>query len=95
MAIDTYRRAIELQPNFPDAYCNLANALKEKGQVGRTPRNCDADMQDVSKYPILHCHTYVFIVFLAHSKISLVCCEHYFFNDRILEGSSKESCVLY
>ena len=22
-----------LQPNFPDAYCNLANALKEKGLV--------------------------------------------------------------
>ena len=33
LAIDTYRRAIELQPNFPDAYCNLANALKEKGHV--------------------------------------------------------------
>ena len=33
LAIDTYRRAIELQPNFPDAYCNLANALKEKGKV--------------------------------------------------------------
>ena len=33
MAIDAYRQAIELQPNFPDAYCNLANALKEKGQV--------------------------------------------------------------
>lgn len=33
LAIDTYRHAIELQPNFPDAYCNLANALKEKGQV--------------------------------------------------------------
>ncbi len=33
MAIDTYKRAIELQSNFPDAYCNLANALKEKGQV--------------------------------------------------------------
>lgn len=33
LAVDTYRRAIELQPNFPDAYCNLANALKEKGQV--------------------------------------------------------------
>ena len=33
LAIDTYRRAIELQPNFPDAYCNLANALKEKGDV--------------------------------------------------------------
>ncbi|CAG0902956.1 unnamed protein product, partial [Cyprideis torosa] len=33
LAIETYRRAIELQPNFPDAYCNLANALKEKGQI--------------------------------------------------------------
>ena len=33
LAVDTYRRAIELQPNFPDAYCNLANALKEKGLV--------------------------------------------------------------
>lgn len=33
LAIDTYRKAIELQPNFPDAYCNLANALKEKGKV--------------------------------------------------------------
>uniref|UniRef100_A0A915CTP2 Uncharacterized protein n=1 Tax=Ditylenchus dipsaci TaxID=166011 RepID=A0A915CTP2_9BILA len=30
LAIETYKRAIELQPNFPDAYCNLANALKEK-----------------------------------------------------------------
>lgn len=28
-----YRKAIDLQPNFPDAYCNLANALKEKGLV--------------------------------------------------------------
>ena len=33
LAIETYRRAIILQPQFPDAYCNLANALKEKGQV--------------------------------------------------------------
>lgn len=33
LAIDMYRKAIELQPNFPDAYCNLANALKEKGLV--------------------------------------------------------------
>ncbi len=33
LAIDTYRRAIELQPVFPDAYCNLANALKEKSLV--------------------------------------------------------------
>uniref|UniRef100_A0A915IFP7 protein O-GlcNAc transferase n=1 Tax=Romanomermis culicivorax TaxID=13658 RepID=A0A915IFP7_ROMCU len=33
MAVETYRRAIELQPHFPDAYCNLANALKEKGLV--------------------------------------------------------------
>ena len=36
LAIDTYRRAIELQPNFPDAYCNLANALKEKGLVSES-----------------------------------------------------------
>ena len=27
------RKAIELQPHFPDAFCNLANALKEKGQL--------------------------------------------------------------
>lgn len=33
LAIETYKRAIELQPNFPDAYCNLANALKEKQMV--------------------------------------------------------------
>ena len=33
LAVDTYRRAIELQPHFPDAYCNLANALKEQGKV--------------------------------------------------------------
>ena len=36
LAIDTYRRAIELQPHFPDAYCNLANALKEQGSVSHT-----------------------------------------------------------
>ena len=30
LAIDTYRKAIELEPHFPDAYCNLANALKEQ-----------------------------------------------------------------
>lgn len=35
LAIDTYRRAIELQPHFPDAYCNLANALKEQGKVSK------------------------------------------------------------
>lgn len=33
MAIEEYKRAIELQPNFPDAYCNLANAYKERGRV--------------------------------------------------------------
>lgn len=33
MAIETYRRALELQPNFPDALCNLANAIKEKGKT--------------------------------------------------------------
>ena len=37
LAIDTYKRAIELQPHFPDAYCNLANALKEQGKVSLTP----------------------------------------------------------
>lgn len=35
LAIDTYKRAIELQPHFPDAYCNLANAVKEQGKVGQ------------------------------------------------------------
>ena len=39
LAIDTYRRAIDLQPNFPDAYCNLANALKEKG-LGAESEEC-------------------------------------------------------
>ena len=39
LAIDTYRRAIDLQPNFPDAYCNLANALKEKG-LGSESEEC-------------------------------------------------------
>jgi hypothetical protein len=33
LAIETYRRAILLQSNFPDAYCNLANALKVQGKV--------------------------------------------------------------
>ena len=47
LAIDTYRRAIELQPHFPDAYCNLANALKEQGKVNYcldTPGYCDVIM---------------------------------------------------
>lgn len=35
LAIDTYKRAIELQPHFPDAYCNLANALKEQGKASQ------------------------------------------------------------
>ena len=33
LAIDTYRRAIILQPQFPDAYCNLANALKVRERI--------------------------------------------------------------
>ena len=36
LAIETYRRAIQLQSNFPDAYCNLANALKVQGKVCRS-----------------------------------------------------------
>jgi tetratricopeptide (TPR) repeat protein len=38
LAIETYRRAIQLQSNFPDAYCNLANALKIQGKVCRSIR---------------------------------------------------------
>ena len=32
-AIQMYRKAIDLQPNYPEAYNNLANALGEKGIV--------------------------------------------------------------
>ena len=28
-----YRRAIELQPKFPEVYCNLGQVLKDMGQV--------------------------------------------------------------
>lgn len=35
LTVDTCRRAIELQPHFLDAYCNLARALKEKGSVAK------------------------------------------------------------
>lgn len=65
LAIDTYRRAIELQPNFPDAYCNLANALKEKGQVVEAeecyntalrlcPTHADSLNNLVRNYVVLH-----------------------------------------
>lgn len=33
LAVDTCRQAIELQPHFLEAYCNLARALKEKSSV--------------------------------------------------------------
>lgn len=49
LAIDTYRRAIELQPHFPDAYCNLANALKEKGNVRRHLMNIILRQSSVPK----------------------------------------------
>lgn len=45
MAIETYKRAIELQPNFPDAYCNLANALKEKGLVAEAEQAYNTALQ--------------------------------------------------
>lgn len=45
LAIDTYRKAIELQPNFPDAYCNLANALKERGQVAEAEQCYNTALQ--------------------------------------------------
>lgn len=40
LAIKTFRYAIQLEPNFPDAYNNLGNALRESGQleVGRGTR---------------------------------------------------------
>ncbi|OQS05600.1 UDP-N-acetylglucosamine-peptide N-acetylglucosaminyltransferase, partial [Thraustotheca clavata] len=33
LAITTYRTAIQLEPNYPDAYNNLGNALREIGQL--------------------------------------------------------------
>jgi len=33
MAISSNRRAIDLYPKYSDAYCNMANALNEKGKV--------------------------------------------------------------
>lgn len=33
MAIRTFRFAIQLEPNFPDAYNNLGNALRENGEL--------------------------------------------------------------
>ncbi|CAN0385137.1 unnamed protein product, partial [Hapterophycus canaliculatus] len=33
LAIRTFRYAIQLEPNFPDAYNNLGNALRESGQL--------------------------------------------------------------
>ena len=56
LAVDTYRRAIELQPNFPDAYCNLANALKEQGKVS----NLFLILYTFIRY-ILVCNTYLFV----------------------------------
>ena len=60
LAIDTYRRAIELQPNFPDAYCNLANALKEKGKVCLILLKVvdDKDTERVSVAAVLINHSY-------------------------------------
>ena len=33
LAIRAFRYAIQLEPNFPDAYNNLGNALRESGQL--------------------------------------------------------------
>lgn len=33
LAVKTFRYAIQLEPNFPDAYNNLGNALRESGQL--------------------------------------------------------------
>lgn len=33
LAIKTYNQAIQIEPNFPEAYNNLGNALREAGRV--------------------------------------------------------------
>ena len=33
LAIQAHQKAIEFQPNNPDAYCNMGNALKSKGSI--------------------------------------------------------------
>lgn len=53
LAIDTYRRAIELQPHFPDAYCNLANALKEQGKVSPSLLVCSGSLLSAGNTSIL------------------------------------------
>ena len=34
-AVASFRRAIDLKPNFPEAYNNLGGALKETGEFGQ------------------------------------------------------------
>lgn len=71
MAIDTYRRAIELQPNFPDAYCNLANALKEKGQVVEAEdcyntalRLCPSHADSLNNLVFIYLYIYICFIFI-------------------------------
>lgn len=72
MAIDTYRRAIELQPNFPDAYCNLANALKEKGQVVEAEdcyntalRLCPSHADSLNNLVFIYLYIYMFYFYIS------------------------------
>lgn len=58
LAIDTYRRAIELQPHFPDAYCNLANALKEQGSVSQSTLD---KCRELSSYTTRQCVFYAYL----------------------------------
>lgn len=41
LAIKAFRYAIQLEPNFPDAYNNLGNALRESGQLEVGKRETD------------------------------------------------------
>lgn len=41
LAIRAFRYAIQLEPNFPDAYNNLGNALRESGQLEVGKRGTD------------------------------------------------------
>lgn len=44
LAIKTFRYAIQLEPNFPDAYNNLGNALRESGQLEVRGTGCAVPM---------------------------------------------------
>uniref|UniRef100_A0A8C1YIU2 UDP-N-acetylglucosamine--peptide N-acetylglucosaminyltransferase 110 kDa subunit n=1 Tax=Cyprinus carpio TaxID=7962 RepID=A0A8C1YIU2_CYPCA len=59
LAIDTYRRAIELQPHFPDAYCNLANIVCDWTDYDERMKklvSIVADQLEKNRLPSVHPH---------------------------------------